>query len=95
MNGKYVPSLLAAIGGVIEQHFRHIGFGDRPDTTSAAISMSRAELQGEAQGELASYAESRFDGPRAAAFCVRCGSPSVVLQEGCLTCRNCGYSTCS
>ena len=25
-NGKYVPSLLAAIGEIIEQHFIHIGF---------------------------------------------------------------------
>jgi ribonucleoside-diphosphate reductase alpha chain len=95
MNGKYVPSLLAAIGGVIEQHFRHIGFGERSATASAAVSMPGPQLQGEAQGRPISYAGSRFGGTWAAAFCVRCGSPSVVLQEGCLTCRNCGYSTCS
>jgi ribonucleoside-diphosphate reductase alpha chain len=30
MNGKYVPSLLAAIGDIIERHFAHIGFGGTP-----------------------------------------------------------------
>ena len=32
MGGKYVPSLLAAIGGVIEQHLQDIGFLKDPDT---------------------------------------------------------------
>ncbi len=31
MGGRYVPSLLAAIGDVIEQHMLHIGFLTRED----------------------------------------------------------------
>ena len=94
MNGKYVPSLLAAIGGIIEQHFRHIGFWNGTGIASGATaSMSRAELQDGGGGEL--NAEIRLDRPRSSSFCTRCGSPSVIFQEGCLVCRNCGYSTCS
>ncbi len=37
MNGKYVPSLLAAIGGIIEQHFRHIGFWNGTGIASGAM----------------------------------------------------------
>jgi ribonucleoside-diphosphate reductase alpha chain len=28
-------------------------------------------------------------------FCPRCGSASMIYQEGCRVCRNCGHSTCS
>jgi len=35
MAGRYVPSLLAAIGGVIEQHMVEIGFLKREDTSAA------------------------------------------------------------
>jgi ribonucleoside-diphosphate reductase alpha chain len=69
MTGKYVPSLLAAIGDVIERHFAHIGFLDGP------------------------AGAARLGAP-SAAFCARCGSSSVVFQEGCLLCRNCGHSSC-
>ncbi len=34
-NGKYVPSLLAAIGEIIEQHFLHIGFQTEGDAGRA------------------------------------------------------------
>ncbi len=37
MEGKYVPSLLAAIGEVIEQHMVNIGFMSRPDLGEVAL----------------------------------------------------------
>jgi ribonucleoside-diphosphate reductase alpha chain len=37
MEGKYVPSLLAAIGAVIEQHMIIIGFMSRPDIGEVAL----------------------------------------------------------
>ncbi|MGO8954353.1 MAG: adenosylcobalamin-dependent ribonucleoside-diphosphate reductase [Rhodomicrobium sp.] len=94
MNGKYVPSLLAAIGDIIEQHLVHIGFA------GAGGAPARAGQGGE--GLIVKGADSGFD-PAAGgsrifayqAFCPRCGSPSVVFQEGCRVCRNCGFSTCS
>lgn len=89
MNGKYVPSLLAAIGDIIERHFAHIGF-------------NRSPAPAPSHGQLSSRNNARagFEGgvtpiPGANVFCPRCGSPSLVFQEGCHVCRNCGYSTCS
>ncbi|MGO9171291.1 MAG: LAGLIDADG family homing endonuclease [Rhodomicrobium sp.] len=94
MNGKYVPSLLAAIGDIIEQHLVHIGFA------GAAPGAGKAGQGGD--GLIAKGAESGFEaaagGSRifaSLAFCPRCGSPDVVFQEGCRVCRNCGFSTCS
>src|SRR5258706_8659531 len=87
MDGKYVPSLLAAIGDIIEQHFAHIGFegavGFKPRAALADIANGRSQ-EDEGVPRLLSPSD----------FCPRCGSPSMIWQEGCHLCRNCGHSTC-
>jgi ribonucleoside-diphosphate reductase alpha chain len=77
--GHYVPSLLAAIGGVIERHLINIGFmGPRegedatPEKKAAAVAAEGAPAR----------------------FCPRCSSPSFLKLEGCDTCVSCGYSRC-
>ena len=84
-NGKYVPSLLAAIGEIIEQHFIHIGFqaGGPQGNAADEEKTESEELEATSFGKLSS------------GFCPRCGSPSIIYQEGCRVCRNCGHSTCS
>ncbi|MGO8780295.1 MAG: adenosylcobalamin-dependent ribonucleoside-diphosphate reductase [Rhodomicrobium sp.] len=93
MNGKYVPSLLAAIGDIIEQHLAHIGFAGAGGIAGMPSGGGEGLVleSGYARTEMAS------GGSRTSAslFCPRCGSPSVVFQEGCRVCRNCGFSTCS
>ena len=83
MGGKYVPSLLAAIGGVIEQHLIEIGFMADPDNQRE----ERAVLA------LAANAESPkpLSGLRQ---CPKCGQPGLIKSEGCDTCTSCGYSKC-
>jgi len=78
--GRYVPSLLAAIGEVIERHLVSIGFMTPRD----------APLEGELRRAVAVAAEGA-----PARYCPRCGSPSFVKLEGCDTCVACGYSRCS
>ena len=34
------------------------------------------------------------DGTQTSQVCPNCGQTSLVYQEGCLTCKNCGYSRC-
>lgn len=79
MNGKYVPSLLAAIGGVIERHMIDTGFlkADSPGFAPA--------------GDHVSIGEAAALGMR---YCPKCDAPSLVFQEGCHTCLSCGYSKC-
>ena len=91
MEGRYVPSLLAAIGGVIERHLIEIGFlspADAPRLAEAA----------EARLALAVGAREPSDGSGAPAAkmgqCPNCGAAALTHQEGCDICLNCGYSRC-
>lgn len=78
MNGKYIPSILAAIGGVIEQHMISIGFlegegmGLKSDPQARVVNM---------------------EAPRGRA-CPSCGQYDMRMIEGCMTCASCGYSKC-
>jgi ribonucleoside-diphosphate reductase alpha chain len=78
MGGHYVPSLLAAIGDVIERHLVATGFM-APRETGTIPAEARAVAVGE-------------DAPGKP--CPRCGSPSLVQLEGCDTCVSCGFSRC-
>ena len=83
MEGRYVPSLLAAIGGVIERHMTDIGFITPGEQITASGDDS-------ANGDVAHAMPLK-----AARYCPKCNQPSLVFQEGCHTCRSCGYSKCS
>ena len=94
MEGRYVPSLLAAIGGVIERHLVEIGFlapADQPRITEAAEQRLRL-----AAGAREPASDGSGDGPVAAALgqCPNCGAAALTHQEGCDVCLNCGYSRC-
>jgi ribonucleoside-diphosphate reductase alpha chain len=85
MNGRYVPSLLAAIGEVIEQHLVKIGFIPGADQDEVPVPEKRAQAVGESGSE---QTEQRLPS------CPRCGAPSLVRQAGCDTCMSCGHSKC-
>jgi len=90
VDGKYVPSLLAAIGDVIERHMIAIGF--LPDPAK-----DRAELERMAARKVANLADGLGNGDagsRRLPHCPKCGSPSLIRQEGCDLCTSCGYSKC-
>ena len=81
-NGRYVPSLVAAIGDVIERHMRAIGFLELP-SPSEALSVQEGGLrEGRAHGLV---------GP----VCPKCSQPGLVKEAGCLSCFHCGWSKCS
>jgi len=82
VGGRYVPSLLAAIGEVIERHMIDIGFIQRDDAETGF-------LQNIAGAHAAPAAGSEK------LFCPQCGRPAMTYREGCLICRECGYSSCS
>ena len=78
MNGKYVPSILAAIGGVIERHLIAIGF----------IEGEGMGLKTDPQAQVVNLNET--PGPA----CPNCGQYGMQMIEGCMTCPNCGHSKC-
>ncbi|SFD77754.1 adenosylcobalamin-dependent ribonucleoside-diphosphate reductase [Roseivivax sediminis] len=79
VKGKYIPSILAAIGGVIEQHLVATGF----------LEAEGMGLKTDPQAETA-----RTAAPRRKA-CPACGQYELRMVEGCLTCAACGHSKCS
>jgi ribonucleoside-diphosphate reductase alpha chain len=82
VGGRYVPSLLAAIGEVIERHMIDIGFLADP----------------KAAREPPEAAEPRkvvnLGGGRGMRSCPKCGQPALIRSEGCDSCTSCGYSKC-
>ena len=93
MLGKYVPSLLAALGGVIETHLIDIGFlespGELAEPRTAQVQMvSVVGGYGEADDSANVATSSLFQ------QCPKCGQFSLMRQEGCDTCNSCAYSKC-
>ncbi|MEQ6250064.1 adenosylcobalamin-dependent ribonucleoside-diphosphate reductase [Sulfitobacter sp. HNIBRBA3233] len=78
MGGKYIPSILAAIGGVIEQHLITTGF----------IAGEGMGLKSDPQAKVVG-----LDKPRGKA-CSSCGQYDLRMVEGCMTCGSCGHSKC-
>jgi ribonucleoside-diphosphate reductase alpha chain len=82
VDGEYVPSLLAAIGDVIEQHLIAIGFIAGHDKDEEALELRKAS------GMEGGPGDARLRS------CPRCSQPSLMHLEGCDTCTSCGYSKC-
>jgi ribonucleoside-diphosphate reductase alpha chain len=78
MQGKYIPSILAAIGGVIEKHMIATGF----------IEGEGMGLKSDPQAQVVNLSEGR--GPA----CPSCGQFDLRMIEGCMTCGSCGHSKC-
>ena len=79
VGGRYVPSLLAAIGEVIERHLLAIGFLAPPEAVSPPPFPHGAPPP---------------PSHRRPAQCPKCGQPGLIRQEGCDLCPSCGYSKC-
>ena len=83
----YVPSLVAEIGGVLEQHFIGLGLYQKDNSLAvAAQEMVKEKLKKLEE----SSAESKM------LTCQKCNQKSAILMDGCLTCVNpdCLYSKC-
>ncbi|MCA0964316.1 adenosylcobalamin-dependent ribonucleoside-diphosphate reductase [Salipiger bermudensis] len=78
VQGKYIPSILAAIGGVIERHLIATGF----------LEGEGMGLKSDPQAKVVG-----LDAPRGKA-CPSCGQFSMMMVEGCMTCSSCGHSKC-
>ncbi len=90
--GKYVPSLIAEIGNVIEQHLRDIGM-----LKNSGLDEHQKQFLADKQAELSVQspdADEVSSFPATAILCYKCHAKAVVQKDGCLTCLNCGDSKC-
>jgi hypothetical protein len=81
--GVYMPSLVAEIGTVIEQHL-------------VATGVIKVEVDAHQQAYLeAKKEEVGEEGLKNAELCTSCNTKSLVLMDGCVTCVSCGFSKCN
>lgn len=99
--GKYMPSIIAEIGEVIEKHLIDIGMlkSREPDEVQAKlIAEKKAELKAEHERAKTENASQGGDNEEPwmanATYCSKCSTKAVMLRDGCQTCMNCGDSKC-
>ncbi len=92
--GKFMPSIIAELGYVIEKHLQTIGLIRKQQLDShqqKLVEEKRAEYEARAK-QTDAFAKSHF--PEGAQLCGRCSTAAVVMMDGCMTCLNCGDSKC-
>jgi hypothetical protein len=92
--GKFMPSIIAELGYVIEKHLQTIGLLKKVELDEHAakiIAEKKAEFV-ERTKQTDAFAKSHF--PEGAQLCAKCSTAAVVMMDGCMTCLNCGDSKC-
>ncbi len=78
-NGRYIGSLVAAIGDIIERHMIGTGFltpAEKPASQPTATAVETPVMTQLGQ------------------HCPKCSQPGLVREAGCLSCVHCGWSKC-
>lgn len=79
MKGKYVPSMLAAIGGIIENHMKRIGYIEGKEVSMTKPTVDEPPVTG------------MIKAPKA---CPNCHGYNFKSESGCEVCVDCGHSKC-
>ncbi|MEM6638734.1 MAG: NrdJb [Pseudomonadota bacterium] len=92
--GKFMPSIIAELGEIIEQHLVAIGLLKAPEMDEhrkALIEQKRKEYEA-ANKQTDAFASEVF--PEGSTMCAKCNTVAVVMMDGCMTCLACGDSKC-
>ncbi|WP_225765274.1 NrdJb [Stenotrophomonas sp. Marseille-Q4652] len=108
--GVYMPSLVAELGSIVEEHMKSIGLLHDPEMSAhqkALIAEKRKQYEDRSKKRDAPAAavEKREEDvevtgegtsfPPSATMCHKCSTKALVVMDGCATCLNCGYSKCN
>src|SRR3954466_11676490 len=92
--GKFMPSIIAELGYVVEKHLQTIDLLNSPEMDEARkhlIEEKKAEYESRTK-QVDAFAKGHF--PDGAQLCAKCSTAAVVLMDGCMTCLSCGDSKC-
>jgi len=93
--GKFMPSIVAEIGAVIEHHLQKIGLMEK-DTLSEQqqliLDQKRSEM--DLQMTTSESTTENAEYPASAVLCNKCQTKAVIVMDNCATCLSCGYSKC-
>lgn len=90
-NGVFMPSLIAEVGEVIEEHLKELGLMNKhglavvPETKYGTT-----DQPGEVKGDGFAVDQDLKNATR----CTKCFSNAVIVLDGCPTCTACGDSKC-
>jgi hypothetical protein len=90
--GKYVPSLVAELGQVVETHLQNIGMLKPKELDEHQKKMIQKK-----RDEFLKKNENNLDDsgyPKDAQLCNKCQIKASIMMDGCLTCLACGESKC-
>ena len=92
--GKFMPSIIAELGHIVEKHLIAIGMLTPPgldEHQQKLVEQKRAEYE-EAQKQTDAFSTSEY--PEGAQLCSKCNTTAVIMMDGCMTCLSCGDSKC-
>lgn len=92
--GKFMPSIIAELGYIVEKHLILIGLLAKPELDEGQkklIAEKRAEFE---QSSKQKDAFSSNEYPVGAQLCNSCSTVALVMMDGCMTCLSCGDSKC-
>jgi hypothetical protein len=92
--GKFMPSLIAEFGYVIEKHLQSIGLLARTELDEHRRNLIKTKREEFAARNNQADAFARSLSSDGAQLCMKCSTAAVVLMDGCMTCLNCGDSKC-
>ncbi|HEY8265123.1 MAG TPA: hypothetical protein VIG03_01020 [Steroidobacteraceae bacterium] len=92
--GKFMPSIVAEIGYVIERHLQTIGVMQKPgmDESQRLLVEAKRKEYVERHKQQDAFAQTGY--PQGAQLCSKCSTAAVVMMDGCMTCLSCGDSKC-
>ena len=95
--GRFMPSLVAELGEVLETHMKKCGLIEDEELSAAhkallvekraALESVNAKVEASEDGETSGY-------PPGSQLCKKCNTVAMVLLDGCMTCLSCGDSKC-
>ncbi len=89
--GKFMPSIIAELGYVVESHMKSIGM------IKDVMDDAQKQLIFDKKQELASKSKdnpSQSEYPASASMCNKCHTKAVIIMDGCATCLSCADSKC-
>lgn len=89
--GRFMPSVVAEIGYVLESHLQKIGMIEKEEMSEA-----QKEFLAEKRKQFNAKSDVAVDSgyPENATVCKKCGEKAVIVMDGCATCLSCGDSKC-
>jgi len=95
--GKFMPSLVAEIGDVVESHLKMIGMIKSEEINEhqqKILDEKRAQFEEKSKQANIEKEVKSTEFPAGAQLCGKCQVTAVIQMDGCMTCLNCADSKC-